>query len=295
MATTNNAMTLPNVRAAETTSPVSVYRVVSTIADLIWELALKNPLWVFKTEKFTWGETDADGKRALTALHFSVYYNSERLGDIYREYAGNKGYVITVANERIANTMQRGNSYKTEDQSKAMAKIRKMFKPISHAEQIVRAEGQANTAVAQECMSKDRIVSKYTEGIRQRAVDYVTKGPGYNLFLEYAKQQGDKTIENSLSMLEIAREELSTIADIKAAMGAKKSALIIVDEGKYLVKTNDNVQLYDDTTLPIEFRGKLGMLKLVNEKQFITDVGCRVSKEIFVLKLDEQTNQQEAA
>ena len=295
MSTTNNAMTLPNVRAAETTSPVSVYRVVSTIADLIWELALKNPLWVFKTEKFTWGETDADGKRALIALHFSVYYNSERLGDIYREYAGNKGYVITVVNERIANTMQRGNSYKTEDQLKAMAKIRKMFRPSSHAEQIVRAEGQANITVVQECMSKDRIVSKYTEGIRQKAIDYVTKGSGYNLFLEYAKQQGDKTIENSLSMLEIAREELSTIAGIKDAMKAKKSALIIVDEGKYLVKTNDNVQLYDDTTFPTEFRGKLGMLKLVNEKQFITDIGCKVSKEIFVLKLDEQTNQQEAA
>jgi len=62
-----------------------------------------------------------------------------------------------------------------------------------------------------------------------------------------------------------------------------------VDEGKYLVKTDDNVQLYDDTTLPVKFREKLGLLKLVNEKQFVTDVGCRVSKEIYVLKLDKQT------
>jgi hypothetical protein len=89
-------------------------------------------------------------------------------------------------------------------------------------------------------------------------------------------------------MMQIATDELSTIEGIKTAMGAKKSALIVVDEGKYLVKINDNVQLYDDTTLPAEFRGKLGLLKLVNEKQFITDVGCRVNKEIYVLKLDEQ-------
>lgn len=294
MSTTNNAMTLPNVRAAETKEPVGEYVVASKLSNLIWELALKNPLWVFKTEKFAWANESVGDGRILVATAFSVYYNSERLGFIGMEYLRlGRGYKIS--NDRIADSMQRGGFYKTVDEAKAMAKIKKMFKPSSHAEQIEKAEGQANTTVVQECLSKDRIVSKYTEGIRQRAVDYVTKGPGYNLFLEYAKQQGDKTIENSLSMLEIAREELSTIAEIRNAMKAKKSALIIVDEGKYLVKTNDNVQLYDDTTLPIEFRGKLGMLKLVNEKQFITDIGCKVSKEIFVLKLDEQTNQQEAA
>jgi hypothetical protein len=116
----------------------------------------------------------------------------------------------------------------------------------------------------------------------------VIKGPGYALFLEYAIKN-DSNVAKNLEMLQIAKDELSTIEGIKNAMGAKKSALIVVDAGKYLVKINDNVQLYDDTTLPVEFRGKLGLLKLVNEKQFVTDVGCRVNKEIYVLKLDEQT------
>jgi hypothetical protein len=50
------------------------------------------------------------------------------------------------------------------------------------------------------------------------------------------------------------------------------------------------VELYDDNTLPVDMRMKLGMLKLVNDEQYITDIGCKVTSEIFVLLVDELTN-----
>lgn len=278
----NNAMDLPNVHAPETKELVSAYKVTSVLATVIWELALKNPMWTFKATNFSWAVDDKQQK-TMVVNKFVVSHNWETLGSIERGYKS--GPVIEIESHRITT---RQNNYRTDNSEKAIAKVRKTFKPRSVLEVAAEAVDTADTVVRQEHHGKDRVVRKYQEEIKQKAIDYVTKGPGYNLFLEYAKQQGDKSVANSLEMMQIATDELSTIEGIKTAMGAKKSALIVVDEGKYLVKINDNVQLYDDTTLPAEFRGKLGLLKLVNEKQFITDVGCRVNKEIYVLKLDEQ-------
>jgi predicted Zn-dependent protease len=77
---------------------------------------------------------------------------------------------------------------------------------------------------------------------------------------------------------------MQTIEDAQKAFDNKhKHALIVLADGKYIVKVLDNVQLYDDTTLPHDLRGKLGMLKLVEAEQMVTGIGCRVSDEIFVV------------
>lgn len=277
MSTINNPMDLPNVHAPENEGSSGEYRIVSPLAEVIWELALKNPMWTFKGTK--------TGSMLLSK--FTISQSWETLGSIERSYNRRDGANgVEVNNHRLET---RDNSYKTTDAAKAIAKIKKTFKPRSVLEIAAKSEEEADTVVRQEKHGKDRVVNKHKEEIKQKAIDYVIKGPGYALFLEYAKKNDDASVANSLEMLAIASNELSTIEGIKDAMGAKKSALIVVDEGKYLVKINDNVQLYDDTTLPVEFREKLGLLKLVNEKQFVTDVGCRVSKEIYVLKLDKQT------
>lgn len=286
MSTINNAMDLPNVHAPEAEGTVGEYRIASPMAEVIWELAMKNPMWTFKGTTFNWVDKNTDIK-IMVLTSFTINQSWEMLGSIQRNYNRRNGLNgVEIKNHRLET---RDNSYKTTDAAKAIAKIKKTFKPRSVPEIAAESEDKANAVVRQEKHGKDRVVNKHKEEIKQKAIDYVTKGPGYALFLEYAKKNDDASVANSLEMLAIASNELSTIEGIKDAMGAKKSALIVVDEGKYLVKINDNVQLYDDTTLPVEFRGKLGLLKLVNEKQFVTDVGCRVSKEIYVLKLDEQT------
>ena len=288
MSTINNPMDLPNVHAPESKEGIRGCRVASPLAEIIWELALKNPMWTFKGTRFNWAEPPHNtGAKTMVVNSFSINQSWETLGSIQRNYNNRTGsHGVEVENHRLET---RDNSYKTTDAAKAIAKIKKTFKPRSVLEIAAKSEEEADTVVRQEKHGKDRVVNKHKEEIKQKAIDYVIKGPGYALFLEYAKKNDDASVANSLEMLAIASNELSTIEGIKDAMGAKKSALIVVDEGKYLVKINDNVQLYDDTTLPVEFRGKLGLLKLVNEKQFVTDVGCRVSKEIYVLKLDEQT------
>ena len=56
------------------------------------------------------------------------------------------------------------------------------------------------------------------------------------------------------------------------------------------MRIGDNVELYDDNSLPLDVRMKMGMLKLVQDEEYLTDVGCRVTSEIFVLLVDDLTN-----
>jgi hypothetical protein len=70
---------------------------------------------------------------------------------------------------------------------------------------------------------------------------------------------------------------------VSTIVNAAKSTLIIVDGGKYLAQIGSDVQIWDDNTLPVELRGKLGLLKLVNNRQFVSDVGCRVEDDVFIV------------
>jgi hypothetical protein len=95
----------------------------------------------------------------------------------------------------------------------------------------------------------------------------------------------------NLTMLERYDKETldaETIEEVRSKYGSGNAALVVLDQGKYIVKTGDNVQLFDDNDLPEQIRGRLGLLKLVEYKQMVTNAGCRVSSEVFVVVLDEE-------
>jgi len=89
-----------------------------------------------------------------------------------------------------------------------------------------------------------------------------------------------------MEKVELLDTEMRTIEKVQEDFSNNKTALVVKDLGKYLVKIGDNVELYDDNTLPLDMRMKMGMLKLVEDEQYLTDVGCKVSSEIFVLLVD---------
>ena len=281
-----NAMELHNVRKPNTEGrQIDKFAVDNVLAKVIWELAVKNPLWIFKASDFRTAYNDKD-ELVCKSISFAIYQNSAELGYIGREYNHNKGYLIKVSNARIDKSMVRGSAYRTDDSTKAIAKVNKMFKPMSVAEVIEKAVAEASNVVHHERNAKVRITNQYNNSIKDSAIDYVMHGEGFEAFIAWIatlEVSKSKEYNHNINMLANAQAELNTIEGIKNAM----DVLIIVDDGKYIVKIGADVQLYDDTTIPVDLRGKLGMLKLVNPKQFITDIGCRVSNEIFIVKLDE--------
>jgi hypothetical protein len=112
-----------------------------------------------------------------------------------------------------------------------------------------------------------------------------------NQYVSWLTETNQQNILGHITVLDDVRADMVTIEETTKAFQSKKTALIVLADGKYIVKIRDNVQLYDDVTLPHELRGKLGMLKLVEKGAMVTGIGCRVSDEIFVVLTDGQNEE----
>jgi len=268
------------------THAVVVHRVIDPV---IQRLATLNPLWRFVATE--WGYMYSGGNgvgKQLGLIRFSVLEHGEELGRISRERKGNND-VIYVSNDRIAKTKERSNGYSTVDADKAVLKAKKMFFKLKPNERIEKATKDAESVISRQKNLKQR--ERYTaEGaVRAAAMDYIM-GTGLHLFVEHLKtctESERNKIEKHMSDKERLDDEMMTIEKAKTEFEAHKTALVIKDGGKYLVKIGDKVDLFDDNTLPDWMRGKLGMLKLVQVEAFISDTGCRVNDETFLLVIEE--------
>jgi hypothetical protein len=132
-------------------------------------------------------------------------------------------------------------------------------------------------------------ISKEYHG-RSYVIQISNERIGFSLFLEHIKTMAESeqnTINRARDEHDRLSEEMLTIDKVKSQFEKGKTALVIKDDGKYLVKIGDAIQLYDDNTLPDDMRGKLGMLKLVEAEAFVSNTGCRINDEVFVLVVEE--------
>jgi hypothetical protein len=255
------------------------------IDPVVQKLATLNPLWRFvATQAHHYG----DGKDKVTG--FKVFEYGEELGTIERYYHGRE-YVIHIKNERIGKERVRSGGYKTSDADKAILKAKKMFYKCKPSELLEKAVGLAHGVIAQQKRRRDNEKYKHEGEVRDAAVKFIT-GTGFPLFLEHIQTWHDidrNRITKAMSEKERISVEMMTIEKVKKHFEDRSAAVVVKDGGKYLVKVGDDVQLYDDNSLPEIMRGRLGMLKLVDAEYFIEDVGCRVNDEVFVVLMDEET------
>mgnify|MGYP001174066312 CR=1 FL=1 len=252
----------------------------SLIEPVINRLATLNPLWVFRGINV---EHRGGDRFALSG--FEVILDGEVLGIIRKQWHGSKN-VIEISNDRISKNMLRRNGYRTQDADKAILKAKKMFAKQNSSERIEKALGTAKQVIGNQVYERNSIIRDAKSYVRQRAEKYVME-EGYQLFLEFVKTTYTQSdLSKFYVNMEKGKEaavEMLTIEKVRDQLGTDSSALVIKDGGNYVVKTGNDVQIYDDNTLPENLRGKLGMLKLVEKEHFISNVGCRVSDEIFVL------------
>jgi hypothetical protein len=105
---------------------------------------------------------------------------------------------------------------------------------------------------------------------------------------EFKKYMASMNQAHQLAKIRETEAEMLTVTDIESKFKGAGTSLVLFSNGKYLVKTGDDIQVYDDNTLPVEMRGKLGMLKLVEPEQMIEGVGCRATTEVFVVLTAER-------
>ena len=262
--------------------------VYGMLDPVVSRLASLNPLWTFVIVSST-----HDSGYDRVASGFTVKLDGEELGQIGLSYMGSKGRVITISNDRIGKGRQRSDSYRTVDADKAILMAKKMFSKMNPSERISKAKEAAERVVTRASWNKERERTQHQSVLKAEMLAWVENN-GYQTFMEFIEKEAllatKKKVLHAEEKIELLDTEMRTIERVQEEFTKSKTALVVKDLGKYLVKIGDNVELYDDNTLPVDMRMKLGMLKLVNDEQYITDIGCKVTSEIFVLLVDELTN-----
>jgi hypothetical protein len=258
--------------------------VYAMLDPVVSRLASLNPLWTFVINNS--GHSMGNNR---VACGFSVKLDGEELGTIGLSYMGQRGKVIAICNDRIGKGRQRSDSYRTVDADKAVLMAKKMFGKMNPSERISKAKDAAERVVSRASWNKERERTQHQGNIKNEMLAWAeTKGNA--LFLEYLKAEAIPSLRHkvtvSMEKVELLDTEMRTIEKVQEDFSNNKTALVVKDLGKYLVKIGDKVDLYDDNTLPLDMRMKMGMLKLVEDEQYLTDVGCKVSSEIFVLLVD---------
>ena len=264
------------------------FAVEKPLHEIMWKVITENPTWEFKVHEY-YGQVKSetmDTRPRITVSKFAVFKDGEEIGKIDRDYRYDQGgHVFSITSNAIRNERERIGAYRTKDAKKALAAIKKTFSNKSVGERVNEALAEANRVVGRQTSRKrgDHQSALHSLVPLMKTFAFVQHP---DEFKKYAVISGQA---HNLAKLREAEAEMLTVTDIESKFKTDKgTSLVLLSNGKYVVKTGDEVQLYDDNTLPLDMRGKLGMLKLVEPEQMIEGVGCRATTEVFVLLTAER-------
>jgi hypothetical protein len=247
----------------------------NTISKLIFDLAVEKPLWIFT----------AKGVGHIGIDRFVVTQDGEELGEISRTWYRSSDS-IALTNDRIGAKRERTNSYRTSDATKALLTAKKMFIRKNSSELVEEAKKKAHDVLRSAKWDKERAIRNDEGNVYDAQLSFA-KHAGYAMFIEHTKAKMDNKVLKSIENIDTYRSEMMSIESIQAKFDNGETALIVRTDGKYLVLIGEDANIYDDRGLPDNIRGKLAMLKLVEKEHIVTDMGCRVSDEVFVVVLTE--------
>lgn len=268
------------VFAHSTSTKDEDFAVHDKLEVLLNDMLYEKPLWEFKVHQ---------PYMNLKANLITVMQDGEELGTVqYRHIQGKSKYYIT--NYRIAAQKARSNGYATLDKSKAMLTIKKMFSKLSNTEIIDKAVEVARDRLTETDRHKHYERRQAEEAINKRALAYVESVAAAE-FAEYLRTT-DVTAYNTIAKRDTLRAECVFTGDVQKALVAGNASVVCVSGPVYIVKCGADVLSYTDDTLPESMKPRLGMLKLVDEKHYITGIGFRASQNTFVVLNEEKADEQ---
>jgi hypothetical protein len=274
-----NLIGRPNVSVdADDSKGGKVPHTQAQIYDTLDMLVSSKPNWRFVA-------TDFVRPDSVTRVYtdFNIYEDDEFLGKVTITHKG-RSYKIKVSNDRINAARERGTGYFTEDPVKAQLRIRKTFFKANQDERVEKAAEIAESLLKKENQSKAWEYRHAKDALLDKAGDFAAKNMEAYL-------QAYPNLLPKKSRYDDARANYGVVKKIKEAFDNGKSVVVAFDGTHYIVKSEEGVKTLSDETLPYEVRRKVGLLKLVQDGQMISDVGCRVDGATFVLLPEDEKEQ----
>jgi hypothetical protein len=274
-----NLIGRPNVSVdADDSKGGTVPHTQAQIYDTLDMLVSSKPNWRFVA-------TDFVRPDSITRVYtdFNIYEDDEFLGKVTITHKG-RSYKIKVSNDRINAARERGTGYYTEDPVKAQLRIRKTFFKANQDERVEKAAEIAESLLKKENQSKAWEYRHAKDALLDKAGDFAAKNMEAYL-------QAYPNLLPKKDKYDDTRANYGVVKKIKEAFDNGKSVVVAFDGTHYIVKSEEGVKTLSDETLPYEVRRKVGLLKLVQDGQMISDVGCRVDGATFVLLPEDEKEQ----
>jgi hypothetical protein len=277
-------MKLSNVTLAtrirdQLNAPVTEYRGQLNFTDAVWKLATTHPQWAFIV-------TDArvvlDGQ-AVRVNKFEVRYDDEKLGTIASEYYRGDN-AVAITSRLIKHKISRGDTQYTKNAVTAVSIAKKMFAKRTQSEQLEEAWKAASMTFSNSDYRSGTDVKDTLAKINKTLCEFVFQQK-MREFREYLQMlPSGATLTTTLDKYLEQKASYDVIKEVTTRFRAGNSCLVLMNDGIYTVQFKDkSPETYDDATLPMEYRGKIGLLKLVDDGQMVADNGCRISRNTFVL------------
>lgn len=258
------------------------------LGELVSKLVVDKPNWRFEVCNFF---RDFDNDRIRYRSVVIKNQNGSKLGSVGAGTRyGRSGAVSTliIQNDRIKRERERVREFSTKDVKAALRAVNKQFYDKTTEEIVNEAMADSANTLSDAYRSFRNKEYKVRHQIESYAVDYVLEHARES-FATFVDGKGNKlsgTTMNMLADMAEAQTHMNTITEVQTLFQNDKTALVIRTQDKYILCIDKDVKLCDDSTLPENIKPKLGMLKLVDKGQVISNTGCRVNEETFVVVLD---------
>lgn len=284
-------LTLPNIesrfrKGKRESRSVRIERVVRPFVE---RLATKHPQWRFVSQHH-WNCTDHETKEEYSEAHsFSVYSGKELLGEISTDRGRGGIKAFTMTNERIRKIRERGSDTRTKDLDKAIKIFGKMFGARTMDERLNEVLSDVSSTIQMVHSDRQYEFAKAYGTVSSGLQEYVVKN--LDTLADTAVAAG--VPQDAIDALPSAHAEYQTTKEILSCLQKKQGDVVLIHGSDYAVtnidEANKETKLYSTDTLPLHIKRGVGMLKLVEDKHFISGVGVKLTSASFFI-IPEATN-----
>jgi hypothetical protein len=285
-----NVFNLTNVSMTEAIKklikdkPLEDLKLQNKLEEVITQCAISNPRWDFiATRHSGYGSGFCS---------FEVRMNEEVLGKITQEWSRGD-HAVGISNDRIKEKRARGQSYVTTDPKKALLQIKKTFAPLNASEKLKKARELSDKTIRSLISDKQYEHRRFRDNVYSVVNEWAMK-EGFQLFLNYVAEHNATLhvkVSEDAKQRDLLQNEFETMEGIKEGIKTGESILLVKEGNNYIVQKQAEANIYNDYNLPEAYKAKFGMLKLVDPKVFLSNVGCRIDETTFIISVKEIENE----
>jgi hypothetical protein len=251
------------------------------VAPFVDAIIEKRPRWKFVCRQGAGIVTKPDGTKAPSFGSLQVYTeNDELLGEIdttytYRDNQSQLTYAYD--NQRLSDKRQRGSWTRSTKLDKAVKDVLKNFRPKDTTEIVNDKMAIVSVLVGEVIRDVHRRFMQPYGKLNEQLTNFVM----YN-WATLSPMFTKAGIEFNSELPELYADSMK--AKEMGASVMDGGVTIIVRPNDYLVvRDSGDVEIKIAEELPAEVRRKLGILKLVELRQYVPDMGVRCAKDTYFI------------